>query len=96
MVTSEEVKKLAQLARLSLSEEEIPRVAEQMTAIVSYVAQVSEIAQKDAVGTPEERNVFREDGEPHAPGAHTDALMDLAPKKKNGYISVPKIISYDE
>jgi Asp-tRNA(Asn)/Glu-tRNA(Gln) amidotransferase C subunit len=36
--------------------------------------------------------VIREDAEPHETGKFTDALLAAAPKTKNGFIAVKKIL----
>jgi aspartyl-tRNA(Asn)/glutamyl-tRNA(Gln) amidotransferase subunit C len=49
-LTKEDVKKIANLARLGLTDEEIERFAPQLTDILSYVALLDEV---DTTGVPE-------------------------------------------
>lgn len=63
-LTKDDVKKIANLARLGLTEEEVERFAGQLTDILSYVTLLSEV---DTTGVPETcqvtglANVTRED-----------------------------------
>lgn len=94
MVSKEDVERLAALARLEVSPVEVEKLSTQMTDIVSFVSHVQEIS--DTVD-PEHthRNVFREDGEPHEAGIHTETLLKNAPTSNGTHIVVPKIISND-
>ena len=97
MITREEVIKLANLSRLKLSDEEIDRMQKDMGAILSYVDKLKEV-----VGTETgpvmsvNKNVMREDKNPHPGGVYTKKLIELAPKheeNKDGmYVKVKKIL----
>lgn len=50
-LTPEQVRKIAQLARLKLTEEEEQRYAQQLTGILSYVERISELELKDVPET---------------------------------------------
>lgn len=94
MVSKEDIERLAGLARLEVGAAEVEKLSGQMTDIVSFVSQVQEIS--DTV-TPDHthRNVFREDGEPHESGVHTQALLKTSSASNGTHIVVPKIISND-
>jgi len=93
MITREEIVKLANLSRLSLSDAEIERMKGEMSAILAYVDKL-----KTAKGVEHgpvmsvNKNVLREDANPHEGGIHTAKLIDLAPKKDGDYIKVKKIL----
>jgi len=63
-ITKEEVEKVAHLARLNLSEEELETMTSQLDTILSYVVKLDEL---DTTGVPpmthafSEVNAFRED-----------------------------------
>jgi len=97
MADTENVKKLAALARISIPEDKLAERAAEFDRIVSYIGQLEELdIQVDSA--PEAsvlRNVFREDGEPTPPGTWTEKLIAHFPKEEKNYLSVKKIISYD-
>jgi len=63
-LTSEEVKKVADLARLTLSEEEVEQYREQLSDVLDYVEQLNELALDGVTPTTHavgQQNVLRED-----------------------------------
>lgn len=66
MFTDDDVRKIAKLSRLHLTDEEIPTYRDQLGSILEYVAQLQNV---DTEGVPELQhaveveNVFREDVE---------------------------------
>ena len=89
-ISREEVLHVARLARLALSEEEVARFQEQLSAILEAVGKVSEF---DLAGVPptshplEVVNVWADD-EPHASLALDDALAN-APDRERDFFRVP-------
>ena len=96
MASADDVKKLAALARLTISDETLPKLAKEFESILAYVSQLDSL---DVSGTANERppvrNVFREDGEPHAGGAYTERIAAQFPKREGDALSVKQIISHD-
>ncbi|MDY5585613.1 MAG: Asp-tRNA(Asn)/Glu-tRNA(Gln) amidotransferase subunit GatC [Arcanobacterium sp.] len=91
--TKEEVARLAGLARIALTEEEIARFALELGAIADAVAKVSEIVSEDIPATSHPiplANVWREDvvGE----GVDRDEVFAVAPAHEDGKFSVPQIL----
>lgn len=92
-ITSDQVQHIARLAKLRFTPQELADFTAQFNQIVSYVEQLEE-ADTEGV-TPmtsslEELNVMRDD----TPGTMlppTEALRN-APKKTEGFFSVPKVI----
>lgn len=90
----EEIKKIANLARLEISEEESEKMAGQIDSILHYVDQIAEADVKDDGSRVENaavRNVLRDDAEPHE-SSHTEDLLEEAPETKDGFIKVKKIL----
>jgi len=97
MITRAEIEKLAALSRLKLSEEEIVRMQNEMGSILAYVDKL-----KTATGKENSReidltlsvnkNVLREDENPHESGMYTDKLIKSAPRHDGQYIKVKKIL----
>ncbi|HEY0907946.1 MAG TPA: Asp-tRNA(Asn)/Glu-tRNA(Gln) amidotransferase subunit GatC [Candidatus Paceibacterota bacterium] len=93
MITREEIIKLATLSRLKLSEDEITHMQKDMGAILAYVDKLKSapIAENGPIMSVN-KNVMREDANPHAGGAFTKKLIDLAPKKEGTLFKVKKIL----
>jgi aspartyl-tRNA(Asn)/glutamyl-tRNA(Gln) amidotransferase subunit C len=93
----DEVRKVAHLARLDLSDADLAAMRQQLSAILDYVAQLNEI---DTTGVEELAhplpivNVFRAD-EP-SPSLPVDAALQNAPNRKGDYFGVPAVFDSDE
>ncbi|MGI8640853.1 MAG: Asp-tRNA(Asn)/Glu-tRNA(Gln) amidotransferase subunit GatC [Pyrinomonadaceae bacterium] len=92
-----DVKKIAKLAHLEITEEEVALYTPQMTSIVGYVEQLNELNTENiepAIGglTPEGEvtKTIREDI-PHESLAQELAL-DQAPAASHGHFRVPKVL----
>ena len=93
-ITKEEVKKVAQLARLELNEHEINNHAEQLEKILDYVKQLEKIDTDDVPCTTraiEVTNVFRKDEK--IDFENIEEILELGPSKEDKYFKVPKIIN---
>lgn len=92
-LTLEEVKHIAELARLQLTDDEMARYAEQLSDILDYAARLQSI---DTSGiSPTERvssagNVLRKDEA--RPGLSQQELLDNAPETEKGQFRVPPIL----
>ena len=96
MATTEEVKKLAALARIEVKDEELEQFTKEFDAILAYVGQLE--ALEIPAGVEEVsalRNVMREDGEPHAPGAFTEALAAQFPAREGDALVVKQVITHE-
>ena len=93
-ITKEEVRKVAELARLELNENEINKHAEQLEKILEYIKQLEKINTNDVPCTTraiEVINVFRKDKKQNSDCI--EELLDLAPSREDEYFKVPKILS---
>jgi aspartyl-tRNA(Asn)/glutamyl-tRNA(Gln) amidotransferase subunit C len=95
MATPEDVKKLAALARVEVSEEELPTFAKEFEAVLAYVGQLDTLSVSGGQELLPYRNIMREDGVPHASGEHTDVLVEQFPARDGDSLSVKQIISHD-
>ena len=97
MATTEDVKKLAALARIDISDDELAKFTSEFDAILAYVGQLEslEIQSASATEKPALRNVMREDCEPYAPGTYTEKLTAQFPAREGGALVVKQIISHD-
>ena len=93
-ISSDEVKKVAQLARLKLNESEINQHAEQLEKILEYIKQLEKINTENVPCTTraiEVVNVLRNDKKKNYEDC--EDILDLAPSRENKFFKVPKIIN---
>ena len=93
-ITNEEVKKVANLARLELNEDEINNHAEQLEKILEYIKHLEKIETNDVPCTTraiEVINVFRRDD--NRSSDFTEELLELAPEVEDKYFKVRKIMN---
>jgi aspartyl-tRNA(Asn)/glutamyl-tRNA(Gln) amidotransferase subunit C len=99
MISKEEIKNLAELARLEISEEETTGLQKDISNILDYVGQVAAVAAEGGPVIPLHRNVMREDRPRETGGILADkeeALRAAFPKREGDYNVVRKIIQKDE
>ena len=87
------VQKVASLARLSLSDDELRSSGEQLTTILDYVRLLDEVDTTDVAPLPHpvpSENVFREDG--ILPSLPREAALANAPKSDGQFFFVPRIL----
>jgi aspartyl-tRNA(Asn)/glutamyl-tRNA(Gln) amidotransferase subunit C len=95
MISKEEIKKLADLARIEIGDIEAEKLGGEMDAILGYVKVVSEFKAENDNGekiTDELVNVMREDQNSTAPETHSKDLIAEFPKSENNYLKVKKIL----
>lgn len=106
MISKEEIKRLADLARIEIKEEEVEGLRGEMDSILDYVGQVGSIAPLNVTrpnGSSGRRgeggdidfeviNVLREDGKPTPSGTYTKELVAEFPESQKGYLKVKKIL----
>ena len=93
-ITREEVKKVANLARLELENDVINNHAIQLEKILEYIKQLEKIDTADVPCTTraiEVINVFRKDEKKDS--NCTEELLELGPDREDKFFKVPKIIS---
>lgn len=92
VLSIDEVKHVAKLAKLNLSNDDIKKFQKQLTEIVEFVGKLQEVDTKDIEPTSQVtglENVFREDIIKSSL-SQTDVLAN-APRKHNGYFVVDAI-----
>jgi aspartyl-tRNA(Asn)/glutamyl-tRNA(Gln) amidotransferase subunit C len=93
-ITADDVRKVAQLARLELPDTKIAQYTDQLERILDYVAQLQEV---DTDGVPattravEVVNVTREDVVEAT--AVRENLLELAPQREEDFFRVPRILT---
>jgi aspartyl-tRNA(Asn)/glutamyl-tRNA(Gln) amidotransferase subunit C len=92
MITADDIKKLAHLARIEVTEDEMAGYAQDLEAILGYVDQINSVAISDNDGIHAQYNVARADENPHVPGRYVEALLADAPATQDGFYQTPKIL----
>jgi len=91
VVTPDVVRKVADLARLRVAEDEIGRWAGQLSRIVSYIDQLSAIPEEAfAQAGAADPTPLRADEQ--RPGRGDEALAENAPRRLHGYGVVPRVV----
>jgi aspartyl-tRNA(Asn)/glutamyl-tRNA(Gln) amidotransferase subunit C len=92
-ISTDDVRKVAQLARLELPEAKVATYTAQLERILDYVAQLEQV---DTEGVPpttravEVVNITREDRVEATPVR--EQLLDLAPQREGDFFRVPRIL----
>jgi aspartyl-tRNA(Asn)/glutamyl-tRNA(Gln) amidotransferase subunit C len=95
-ITEQEVRRVADLANLALSPEEVARMAHDLDGILTHIDKLNELDTSDVepmsqvLYDAEETATLREDQE-RATLSNADALAN-APLAGGGYFKVPKVI----
>jgi len=96
-ITPEEVRETALLARLELSEEEVPRLTRELDAILGYMAQLAALnvdgVEPTTHAVPLDLPMCADEL-----GAHleVDQALGDAPRREGSFFEVPKIIEVGE
>ncbi|MCD7740433.1 MAG: Asp-tRNA(Asn)/Glu-tRNA(Gln) amidotransferase subunit GatC [Candidatus Gastranaerophilales bacterium] len=92
MISTDDVKHVAKLARLELTEDEINKYSKQLGDILKYVEQMNEVDTTGIEPMPHAipvYNVMREDIVKYE--ETKEEMMANAPFEENGFFRVPKI-----
>jgi aspartyl-tRNA(Asn)/glutamyl-tRNA(Gln) amidotransferase subunit C len=93
-LSAEEVRYVASLARLALSDEEVEQLAPQLTAILEYAEQVGEVAAEEVPATSHPyplANVTRPDDV--RPSWPRHEILGPAPAVDDDRFAVPRIVA---
>ena len=95
----EDIKKLSDLARIEMSEDEMASIAKDFDPILAYVSQVQEALKLSenvsATKKSEDyflKNVMREDTVSNERGKNTDKILSEMPETQDGFLKVKQIL----
>jgi aspartyl-tRNA(Asn)/glutamyl-tRNA(Gln) amidotransferase subunit C len=97
MIDLEQVRKVAHLARLELTAADEAKLPEQLSAILDYVEQLSELNTDEVQPTTraiDVSNITRADSQKTF--GDRQLLLDNAPDREEDYFRVPKILGESE
>ena len=93
MISKDDIKKLATLSRLEISDLELESVAKEIGSILEYVSSIdSAIAGNESIPEPEIYNNLREDENPNESGIDTEILVSSAPKRDGNFVKVKQVL----
>ena len=93
-ITKEEVKHLANLSQLDLTEEELMKFSSQLSAILKYIDRVKDVEISDNVKRDFRKvNIFRDDENPHKRGENRDEILAMMPEVEDDLLVVKKILN---
>lgn len=92
-ISHEDVVRLAELARIELSPDEVGALEDDLRSILAYVSELSTLTQFEGSDRTYTNNTLRADGDPHTKGEYTGALLAEAPKSDRDYVAVKQIIT---
>ncbi|GIU74972.1 MAG: aspartyl/glutamyl-tRNA(Asn/Gln) amidotransferase subunit C [Bryobacteraceae bacterium] len=95
-ITEQEVRYVALLAHLELTDEEVKRMTHELDGILAHMDQLRELDTENVepmaqVLFPGSENATLREDEPHTPLAHEEALAN-APLSGAGQFKVPRVI----
>ena len=92
-VDSETVRKIARLARIAVSDDEVPGLVEQLNGILGWIEQLGEV---DTAGIEPMASVMpgnlRWRADVVTDGNIQDKVLANAPEAASGFFAVPKVI----
>ncbi|MFW6386864.1 MAG: Asp-tRNA(Asn)/Glu-tRNA(Gln) amidotransferase subunit GatC [Bacillota bacterium] len=97
MISKEEVRHIADLAHLELTEEDVETFTRQLGDILDYIEKLDELDTDDVVPTSYTipmRNILR--GDDVEESMEREKVLQNAPEEKDGQFRVPPIIGEEE
>lgn len=95
MLSRDQIKHIAKLARLDLSEAELKKYGEQLSGVLSYVDQLKEVNTDDTEPTAQVTgllNVLREDETEDWDREEAQEALKQAPELEDGQIKARRIL----
>lgn len=95
VVSADDVRKLALLGRLEITNEEVVKFQVDINSIVAYIDTVQKVEVPKTANTSvhlELENIMREDKNPHPTGLHTEELVAQMSRTEGNLLKVKKIL----
>lgn len=94
-VSSEEVERIATLAKINLTEQERKKFSKEISDILGYIEQLQEVDTESVSPVTQVAgmvNVFRKDAVKSCGEEETTTMIKNFPDRKNGFVKVKKIL----
>jgi aspartyl-tRNA(Asn)/glutamyl-tRNA(Gln) amidotransferase subunit C len=88
-----DIRALASLARLDVSDAEVAKLEKEIPAILAFVEEIQSANVSAEVQSPALRNVVRADENPHGTGEYTERILKAAPATKGDRVVVKQVVS---
>ena len=87
------VRRIAGLARIQVDDEKLPALASELSAILGFVEQLSEVDTTDVkpYTSPVEMQI-KARADAVTDGGYLEDILANAPEKDDGYFAVPKVV----
>ncbi len=92
-ISSEEVDKIAHLARLEIDDSQKEKLLEQLSYILQYIDKLKDVdvdGVKLSTGAAFMKNVLRQDALQNSPGP--DVTLANAPERDDDFYTVPRVV----
>ena len=92
-ITKEELRKIATLSRINLTDEELTKFGDQLSSVIDYVKEIDEVDTSDSPKTssPKATNVFRPDT-PEPSLTQKEALSNSTTPPQDGYFTIKSVL----
>jgi aspartyl-tRNA(Asn)/glutamyl-tRNA(Gln) amidotransferase subunit C len=91
-MTDEEIKNLANLARIDITDTEVQKFKFEIEPILAYVAQINDVQIDDSNSEYLTKNIMRPDTAKSADSTEHELVIANAPDTQDGFYKVPKIL----
>ncbi len=92
MVNKDEIKNLANLARIEITDAEADSLTTELDSILGYVGQIKDASSGEVLSSPVLKNVLRDDAPTNSDNEYTEDLLNNAPGREGRYLKVKKIL----
>ena len=92
MTQQVDIRALARLARLEVSDEEVATLEKELPSVLEFVEQIQKASSESPPEEHSLRNVMREDANAHESGLYTKKLLDAAPAQEKDYVAVKQVL----
>ncbi|MEN9552209.1 MAG: Glu-tRNAGln amidotransferase subunit [Candidatus Parcubacteria bacterium] len=90
--SKEDLKKLSELSRISITGDQEDKMLKDMQAILGYVSEINTTEGETVKEKESHYNVVREDIVTHQSGDNTNAILDEAPNVLDAYVKVAQVL----
>ena len=91
--SSVDIRALAKLARLDVTDEEVAKLEKEIPSILGFVDTIQKAKVSNEIPQPELRNVMRDDVGAIESATHTETLLSAAPTREGDYVAVKQVIT---
>lgn len=92
-MTNVDIRALAQLARLEVSDAEVSTLERELPGIIGFVEEIQKAATSTEATSPTLRNVVRADEGAHESGLYSARMLSAAPATEGQRIAVKQVVS---